>query len=69
MLNQVIYTDTQRLKRSLEYHLMGNHLLENGFALLFGAMYLNDFILLNKAEKLIGEQLNEQILNDGGHFE
>ena len=52
-----------------EYHLMGNHLLENGFSLLFAAFYFRDKILYNKAKEIISTELKEQVLNDGAHFE
>ena len=68
-LQQVIYSDLQKVNTQLEYHLMGNHLLENGFALLIGAIYFNDKKLIRKSEKLLIEQLDEQILADGAHFE
>jgi len=54
---------------NLEYHLLGNHLLENGFSLLFGGYYFRDYTLYNKAKDILFKELNEQILNDGGHFE
>jgi hypothetical protein len=54
---------------NLEYHLLGNHLLENGFSLLWGGLYFGDEKLLNKAKKILKCELNEQILDDGGHFE
>jgi len=54
---------------NLEYHLLGNHLLENGFSLLWGGLYFGDERLLNKAKEILKEELNEQILDDGGHFE
>lgn len=54
---------------NLEYHLLGNHLLENGFSLLFGAFYYKDLRLYDKAKDIIETELNEQILDDGGHFE
>ena len=54
---------------NLEYHLMGNHLLEDGFSLLFGAFYFNDELFLNKAKQILESELNEQILDDGAHFE
>ena len=54
---------------NLEYHLLGNHLLENAFSLLFGAYYFQDEKLYRKAKKLLISELNEQILKDGGHFE
>lgn len=52
-----------------EYHLLGNHLLENGFSLLFGAFYYSNLRLYDKAKDIIENELNEQILDDGGHFE
>ncbi len=54
---------------NLEYHLLGNHLLENGFSLLFGAYYFKDEKLYNTAKKILVHELKEQILNDGAHFE
>ncbi len=57
------------LARKIEYHLMGNHLLENGFGLLFSAYYLGNLNLFQKAQTIIQQELKEQILRDGGHFE
>ena len=57
------------LKRNLEYHLLGNHLLENAFALLFGAYYFRNDRVYMKSRSLLIRELNEQILSDGGHFE
>ena len=54
---------------NLEYHLLGNHLLENGFSLLFGAFYFGDEKLFLKAKEILEEELAEQILPDGAHFE
>ena len=48
------------LAGKLEYHLGGNHLLENAIALAFGP-YRNDALLLG--------QLNHQYLADGAHYE
>jgi uncharacterized heparinase superfamily protein len=59
-----------RLLRDLkEYHLLGNHLLENGFAFLFGAYYFNDASLYKEAKSILVPELIEQILRDGAHFE
>ena len=52
-----------------EYHLMGNHLLENGFSLLFGGCYLGNKEFVQQAKTILIEQLDEQILPDGAHFE
>lgn len=57
------------LSNNLEYHILGNHLLENAFSLLFAAYYFRDKYFLKIATKLLKEQLKEQILADGGHFE
>jgi len=57
------------LKDNLEYHLLGNHLLENGFSLLFGAYFFRDEELYDKAKEILEKELNEQILEDGAHFE
>ena len=57
------------LINNLELDIKGNHLLENGFALMFGAYFFKDKHLYNKAKKLLYKELEEQILADGGHFE
>lgn len=60
------------LFNSLEYHLLGNHLLENAKALIFGGCYFSgdDAIKwLNKGLEIIDQELSEQVLMDGGHFE
>jgi len=68
-MDNTIGKDIQRLLDNLEYHLLGNHLLENGFALLFAAYYFEDKDLYNKASHLIIDQLEEQIKSDGAHYE
>ena len=67
--NSVLYKQLLLLKKNKEYHIMGNHLLENGFALLFGAYYFNDKGFYKEAKGILNSQLREQILDDGGHFE
>ncbi|WP_441000667.1 heparinase II/III domain-containing protein [Fodinibius sp. SL11] len=64
-----LYAQYQMLLDNLEYHLLGNHLLENGCSLLFGAYYFQDKELYNKAEQILVDHLQEQVLEDGGHFE
>jgi len=68
-INNSLYRYYIILLDNLEYHLLGNHLLENGFSLLFGAYYFNDEKLYLKAKKILKYELDEQILNDGAHFE
>lgn len=57
------------LERKLEYHLLGNHLLEDAYALFFASVFFRDHLLFQKASLLLREQLNEQILADGAHYE
>ena len=68
-INQVLYNHYQRLLYNQELHFLGNHYLENGFALLFGAYYFQDEKLYNAAKKILKQELEEEVLNDGGHFE
>ena len=68
-IDKYLYNDYQILFYNPEYHLLGNHLLENGFALLFGAYYFKDEILYRQAVKILKAELKEQVLKDGGHFE
>lgn len=68
-IDDSLYAQYYILMDNLEYHLLGNHLLENGFSLLFGAYYFQDQNLFHKAKTILTEELHEQILDDGAHFE
>lgn len=57
------------LNSNLEFHLLGNHLLENAFALMMGGYVFNEVQWISKAKKILSKELEEQILDDGGHFE
>lgn len=59
----------QALWQKVEYHLGGNHLLENAIALTIGARYLGDLAGKKRADQLLLVELKEQYLEDGGHFE
>lgn len=65
----ILYKQLQLLSRQLEYHLLGNHLLENGFSLLFGAYYFNNIEFYKKAKHILLPELKEQTLSDGANFE
>lgn len=69
VIAQSLYNQTWRLLDNLEYHILGNHLIENGFGLLFGAYYFENDIFYNAAKKILVNELNEQVLSDGAHFE
>lgn len=68
-INTSLYNQYVRLLDNLEYHILGNHLLENGLSLLFGAYYFKDDALYLKAKNIIEDEIEEQILQDGAHFE
>jgi len=57
------------LADNLEHHLLANHLLEDGFGLLFAACRYGDERLFRLATKILQTELEEQFLPDGGHFE
>ena len=69
IINSALYFHYSILFKNLEYHLLGNHILENAFSLLFGAYYFQDEKLYKKSYKLLISELNEQVLKDGAHFE
>ena len=68
-IDAFLYAQYLILLDNLEYHLMGNHLLENGFSLLFASYYFKDDKLFFRAKKILLQELEEQILPDGAHFE
>lgn len=60
------------LRRRLEYHLLGNHLLANAKALIFAGCFFEGGEAdrwRRRGERLLRRELDEQILPDGGHFE
>jgi len=69
LINNTLYFHYCILFKNLEYHLLGNHLLENAFSLLFGAYYFQDEKFYTKSYDLLISELNEQVLKDGAHFE
>ena len=62
----------RQLRRRLEFHLLGNHLFENAKALVFAGLFFSGDEAqewFQSGERLLEEQIREQILSDGGHFE
>lgn len=68
-LNTYIKAESSYLNQNLEYHLLANHLLENLFAMNMSATYFQNQLSAEKYGKLMREQLDEQILKDGAHYE
>jgi len=52
-----------------EYHVDGNHLLENAIALVFSGLLLEDTKVADLGFDLLDKTLKEQYLEDGAHFE
>ncbi|MDC8447894.1 MAG: heparinase II/III family protein [Nitrospira sp.] len=60
------------LEHNIEYHILANHYLKNGIALFFAGMYFEGVDAdrwLKKGLRILREELKEQFLVDGGHFE
>ena len=60
------------LTRRLEFHLLGNHLIANAKALIYAGFFFQgneaDY-WLKRGIKIMLDQMPEQILDDGAHFE
>lgn len=67
--NALLYSHYLHLARNIEYHLLGNHLLENAFSLLFASYFFGEPTFYNRSRKLLMSELKEQVLRDGAHFE
>ena len=60
------------LRRRLEYHLLGNHLLANAKALVFAGLFFDgdeSSEWLAAGLGILDREITEQVLADGGHFE
>lgn len=65
-------TQARYLERRLEYHLLGNHLLSNAKALVFAGVFFTGPEAdrwLERGSSILRRELQEQVLEDGGHFE
>jgi len=69
---QSLVLQIEALYQSLEYHLLGNHILANAKALVFAGVYFSGDLAnkyLSKGLEILDSELDEQILGDGGNFE
>ncbi len=67
-----IAVQAQALSKQLEYHILGNHLFANAKALAFVGAFLQGKEAegwLDLALRILGREIPEQFLADGGHFE
>lgn len=71
-LQKTIYIQTLHLENNLEYHLLGNHLIENGRALALAGLFFANTTAerwYEKGTRILYDELKEQVLEDGGHYE
>ncbi|WP_259057428.1 heparinase II/III family protein [Salinibacter ruber] len=72
-LQRSLYQQGAYLARTVETHLLGNHLLENARALVFAGCFFGEQgeapEWLERGLEIYRNQTPEQILEDGGHFE
>lgn len=67
-----LYLQTLFLEKNLEFHLYGNHLIKNIKALIFSGIFFENKYAdrwRKRGIRMLQEELKEQILSDGGHFE
>ncbi len=67
-----LYLQARWLEKHIEYHILANHYLKNGVALFFAGMYFDGDDAqrwLRKGQKILQEEMDEQFLSDGGHYE
>jgi len=71
-VGQSLAVQTRWLRQRLEYHLLGNHLLANAKAMIFAGCFFNGHEAdewFHEGVRILNQELVEQILPDGGHFE
>ncbi|MDO9117855.1 MAG: alginate lyase family protein [Nitrospira sp.] len=67
-----LYQQALWLEQNIEYHILANHYLKNSVALFFAGAYFQGVDAdrwLKKGVQILREELDEQFLADGGHFE
>lgn len=69
---QSLATQLRCLERRLEFHLLGNHLLVNAKALVFGGLFFSGpeaVRWLRLGMRILEREVKEQVLEDGAQFE
>lgn len=67
-----LYRQALWLEQNIEYHILANHYLKNGVALFFAGVYFQGADgdrWFRKGLEILKDELEEQFLPDGGHFE
>lgn len=71
-IEESLAAQAEWLRQSVEWHLLGNHILANAKALVLAGVYFDGVAAerwLHDGLEILRTQLKEQILDDGGHFE
>ena len=71
-IKEVLWVQINWLYENREYHLGGNHLLENLITLILGSLQFDGLIpdlIFSECMRELEEELQKQILPDGGHEE
>ncbi len=69
---QSLAVQVRYLFKRIEYHFLGNHLFTNAKALLFAGLFFQGSEAekwLERSFNIFAQELPEQVLKDGGHFE
>jgi len=67
-----IRSQIEMLEQKIEYDILANHLFSNAKALVFAGTYFNGIDAdrwLSKGLSILDQEISEQFLHDGGHFE
>ena len=68
-LNNSMYAQYRHLQKRMERHLLGNHYFENLKTVLLGALYFQEPKIYQRMKRRFAEEIKEQILPDGVHYE
>lgn len=68
-LQNSMYAQYCHLQKKLERHLLGNHYFENLKAVLLGSLYFQEAEVYKEYKKKFAQEIREQILPDGVHYE
>jgi hypothetical protein len=64
-----LWQQLRHLVLNVEDDVLGNHVIRNARALVLGGAAFRDGELLERGAALLGRELPEQVLPDGGHYE
>lgn len=64
-----LYSQYRQLENSIEYHRLGNHILEDAYALVIGSLAFADARMWKRSTRLLVKCLRGQTLPDGTNYE